>query len=648
MITATAGVAGSQAYTDGFTTEYVIERGTEYTLDFKKAPLNETVVDYTIEMYDKSGDNWFQKQFDVKFNEKNNAFTVNRLPDNVSLAVFELLVKKLGIDGRIYLERIVIHPIRVSATTTIPLGDYKITDAVKDNATDYLSGVMKTADLAPMFTDLAAQNDHAVEFTNLSERWRNQEKGARNLVLKSVKVGDDDALTTTSTPTIDAQMKIWFGSAAVYQGAASAITVPKLYKNAEGTGNNNVTTNLWEAKSFVYQPYYAYMPAATLLPTFAVNEEIVLTYDITDKDNQYLNTLVITVKPVIPALTTMIKKDLDFWSDDETVLNAYYRDPANYFKTDMPAWYDIALGAYANDAAENVGGSGGFEKIGGAQGTDNEWANLTFSLSGDDKDGNYVYMNNSIGYATKVRGLGAISTADGTYDAANIVWGGIPESVNNKMFGLYYQNSIDLTTDGTAAVAKPNGWKDAYGKELNVIAQAVYLGVYEYKDADDKWLTDANFKIKIMSALFEGEVVAIRNGVEVPAISIPASGAGFAKLTDADITGITYNDVKYSLFEVYDAAITGNRKYMYTYIKQVKFKVAGDNKYFIKAADGVTDTEDAVAPVAATDTNDGKSYVNIKSGNPTQNVETTIGVEVTDRFGKTLKATVPLNITRAE
>ena len=168
--------------------------------------------------------------------------------------------------------------------------------------------------------------------------------------------------------------------------------------------------------------------------------------------------------------------------------------------------------------------------------------------------------------------------------------------------------------------------KFAYGMELNVKVAATYLGgAYQFTKEE---IAAAAFKIKVQSALKAGKIVP----AEGASIILPAAAAGeTAKLTADMITGYTYNDQPYSLF-CYD----NEQEYKYSYIQSVRF-ISPDEEIYT-----VTET---ATPIINERGNVVGYQAEITSKNLSHTTETYITVEVTDKYGYTLSANIPLTIT---
>ena len=205
------------------------------------------------------------------------------------------------------------------------------------------------------------------------------------------------------------------------------------------------------------------------------------------------------------------------------------------------------------------------------------------------------------------------------------------QKINNvkvqNLANIAPDNTITLVTDRDfnqdGNVTEADRW--AYGQELNVKVAATYLGgAYKFTDEE---IAAAAFKINVQSALKAGKIVPAAGA----SITLPAAAAGeTAKLTADMITGYTYNNQPYSLFK--EAA--GN--YKYSYIDKVEFFTTDAEIYTVtKDATAIKDAEGKVIGY----------HAEITSKNISQTTNTKIIVEVTDKYGYTKTAELPLTIT---
>lgn len=101
-------------------------------------------------------------------------------------------------------------------------------------------------------------------------------------------------------------------------------------------------------------------------------------------------------------------------------------------------------------------------------------------------------------------------------------------------------NNIAITL--TNILPNGDGTQAGYKQELIVnVTNAKYLGKYAYA-ADDNTI-NYTFKIKLMSPLFEGKIVAVTGSK----IVIPATALAGKKITNEDLRGYTYNTQPYSV-----------------------------------------------------------------------------------------------------
>ena len=104
---------------------------------------------------------------------------------------------------------------------------------------------------------------------------------------------------------------------------------------------------------------------------------------------------------------------------------------------------------------------------------------------------------------------------------------------------IYLNNAGNMILDD--GTNRPLG----YGQELTITANDARYGTssatagWKYANKDGEY----TFKIKVMSPIFEGTVSAINNVFEIPATDI----VNGYKMTNEDIEGSTYNNIKYAV-----------------------------------------------------------------------------------------------------
>ena len=191
------------------------------------------------------------------------------------------------------------------------------------------------------------------------------------------------------------------------------------------------------------------------------------------------------------------------------------------------------------------------------------------------------------------------------------------------------ESTITLTgsTDG-------NGLQKGYKQELIVNVKNVkFAGVWNYGTADD---VDYSFKIKVMSPLYEGKIVAAGDVVEIPASDLDGHA-----VDGSDILGYTYNNIEYSIFP--DAAGTKEEKldYKRKEVKEVKFESMDENIF--------TSKEEAEAYTPATDKSPAKNgYVVVKPKNLAETTDSKLKVTLTDAWGYKKVVEIPVRVVVGE
>ena len=300
-----------------------------------------------------------------------------------------------------------------------------------------------------------------------------------------------------------------------------------------------------------------------------------------NKNNKYYNDVVNTVNfPVqfaIPAFTDLLQKDMNVFDEKGEVASAYMLEKyAQYSTGEASSTYKFN-GAFLNLAA-NTGKGFEFKLT-----LDSET-----EVVGTQKSNEVAYLADS--------NYGSTLTDDVTITAAN---------ANNAAITL-------------ARVDK----YDAYGKELIVkLTDATYCDVYKYDDT--------SFKIKLLSPIKEGKVVAEGGAVAI-------SSTGTTTITAEDIWATTVNDnVKYDLF--YTAVQntgTGAWESGWARLDLDKVVFSSDGIKFTVESDGGEPTDAAVNPT--TGAINRASNISLRaSGNPGDRSK--LKVAVTDIWGYTLE-----------
>ncbi len=233
--------------------EYGIDLTLPDGMHRSKAPggATDAVIDWYVDLVDTSSDydipelnensegkRYIEIQFGLQFNETHTAFKVTRLPDNLTLAWFDIVVYKLGVDGNVYKEIVRIRPVRNELVTPIHVkvaskyytqkfsGEYPIFDwnhtknlvnfpnsgnvygtgGVAYNGEMYpdpstikekwLSTPM-IVDLKPMFDQLSAITDDEGDESNYAQRWQNDTYGVESYVIRKMDIKDPDGNVVT-------------------------------------------------------------------------------------------------------------------------------------------------------------------------------------------------------------------------------------------------------------------------------------------------------------------------------------------------------------------------------------------------------------------------------------------------------------------
>ena len=306
-----------------------------------------------------------------------------------------------------------------------------------------------------------------------------------------------------------------------------------------------------------------------------------------NKNDKYYNDVVNTVNfPVqfaIPAFTDLLQKDPGVFTDEkQEVASAYLLEAYDYVGSTTEATTTYKF----NGAFLNLGANTG--------------KGFKFVLELDDNDDNKIANNKT-----------TADVACLTTNAANA----------NQDVKTYIP--IDASNANSAAISLRDSDKDdAYGKELIVkLTDATYCDVYKYDDI--------TFKIKLLSPIKEGKVVA-----EGGAVTIAATGT--TSITAEDIWATTAKDVKYDLFKTATQDVTSG-----TYIGEAWARLDITNVKF--SSDGIkftVENPDGEPYDANVNPNTGAinraSNISLRgSGNPGDRSK--LKVAVTDIWGYTLE-----------
>lgn len=189
------------------------------------------------------------------------------------------------------------------------------------------------------------------------------------------------------------------------------------------------------------------------------------------------------------------------------------------------------------------------------------------------------------------------------------------------------ESTITLTgsTDG-------NGLQKGYKQELIVnIKNVKFAGVWNYGTADD---VDYSFKIKVMSPLYEGKIVAAGDVVEIQASDLDGH-----EVNGSDILGYTYNNIEYSIFP--DKESKTGVDYKRKEVKEVKFASMDTNIF--------TSADTAVGYTPATDKSPAKNgYVVVKPKNLAETTDSKLKVTLTDAWGYKKVVEIPVRVVVGE
>ena len=401
-------------------------------------------------------------------------------------------------------------------------------------------------------------------------------------------------------------------STAVKDSKGNAYTQPVeiKYVGADGKEIDN-TANDKAVSLNIYMPYRKTVGAnfvAALTPDLEYTMNVQFNHNEDGGTTSVLNTVKVTFTPVLPDLSNFLAKKTGYW--DGNTLMAYFDDPTT-------AQVGDAFLASVFDIRKGFGTFGATDKT---KPTAKPIATIKLSLDETQKIGNdYVVANN----------LATFGTPNEDYE-------------------------IELKGG--------NNNKKAYNQALNVLVGIDYLGVYDYTEnaTYKQQLTDANFQIKVQSALIAGTIKALE-GTSIQ--MTPAAAGDVWKLTADHVSGYTYsysngNQTPYNIFQEWLLKdIEGGKKkygakWKYTYIKAVTFSSADPDIYVVTNELGNPVTDNIATAIAPTGKEDGtplvESYVPLKSVNTTEKVETTLKITVTDMYGYKKTFDVPLTINPAK
>ena len=390
-------------------------------------------------------------------------------------------------------------------------------------------------------------------------------------------------------------------------------TVTIKYVNADGKEIAH-TANDKAVSLNIYMPYKTGGNVKALTPDLEYTLDVNFLHAET-ATSSVLNSVKVTFTPVLPDLSTFLAKKTGYW--DGNTLMAYFDDPLT-----------TQVGTTTLDSKFNITkGFGTFGAKDKTTPTANAIATIKLSLDKTQKIGNDVVV---VMRGTSIDETNSLATIGATGN------------------GLY-----EIELNGA------DNNKKAYNQALNVLVGIDYLGVYNYTEnaTYKQQLTDANFQIKVQSALIAGTIKALE-GTSIQ--MTPAAAGDVWKLTAKHVSGYTYSSANgqqtpYNIFKEWLLTATGTTKtygakWKYTYIKDVTFTSADTDIYTVvdELGDPVA-TGYAIDPTGKTDgTPQAEAYVPLKPVNTTEKVETTLKIKVTDMYGYEKTFEVPLTINPAK
>lgn len=196
------------------------------------------------------------------------------------------------------------------------------------------------------------------------------------------------------------------------------------------------------------------------------------------------------------------------------------------------------------------------------------------------------------------------------------------------------RKDISITLTGT------KGAQVGYKQDLIVnVTNAKYLGKYAY--ADDG-VVNYTFKINVMSPLFEGKIVAATGSK----IVIPATALDGKKITNADLTGYTYNNINYSVLpdQVGTPTTPGGtvpQDWVRPEVKSVTYSSSDENKFetALEATNAtITDPKVGLVP----------GYLKVTPKNLAATADAELKVLLTDIWGYKLNQSIPVTVKVGE
>ena len=176
------------------------------------------------------------------------------------------------------------------------------------------------------------------------------------------------------------------------------------------------------------------------------------------------------------------------------------------------------------------------------------------------------------------------------------------------------------------------GLQKGYKQELIVNVTAKFAGVWDYGTTTD---VDYSFKIKVMSPLYEGTIVATDQ-----IVTIPATDVNGHEVNSSDIAGYTYNNILYSIFPDTSAGLGYKRDE----IQKVEFESMDENVFTSKK------TAEAYHPAGTDPEKDPAKdgYLIVYPKNLAETTDAKLKVTLTDAWGYKKVAEIPVRVTVGE
>ena len=210
---------------------------------------------------------------------------------------------------------------------------------------------------------------------------------------------------------------------------------------------------------------------------------------------------------------------------------------------------------------------------------------------------------------------------------------GETDKTENELFvigGTGFANetlNFNSSTSYVDANGKPAG---GYGQILNLKVTKDNFEGWKYNDENDG---KYSFNIRLMSPIYEGAVNVVNNQITINGNDLLTG----AKITEAMINGVDYNNNNYSLMP--DEVTTTSTTWVHPQIADVDFDLT--NAKYIKAIE----PQGAVDATPTTPAQDGYFKV---TGQPVEATATEVlPIKVEDKWGLVLEQDVTFTVTRS-